>query len=87
VRKGVTQPGIPVFFLPSARLNSYIYVLGFVQVVKGEGMPLFGSKSSKGDLFIEYTVVLPVQLTPDMRRSEFLFFRGYQPMTYPRFLS
>lgn len=33
-------------------------------------MPSFGSKSSKGDLFIEYSVVLPVELTPDMRRSE-----------------
>lgn len=42
---------------------------GFVQVVKGEGMPSFGSKSSKGDLFIEYSVVLPVELTPDIRRK------------------
>ena len=54
--------------------------LGFVQVVKGEGMPLFGSTSSKGDLFVEYTVVLPVNLTPDTRRSEFrsIFSPGYQ---------
>jgi len=64
------------FFLPSARLSSHLF-LGFVQVVEGEGMPLFGSKGSRGDLFIEYTVVLPVTLTPDMRRSEsrlFIYF-------------
>ncbi|KAF8149982.1 hypothetical protein B0H34DRAFT_731981 [Crassisporium funariophilum] len=42
---------------------------GFVQVIKGEGMPYFGSKSTKGDLFVEYNVVLPVELSPEMRRK------------------
>jgi len=67
VRKAVTQPGMP-FFLQHAGFSKVS--VGFVQVVKGEGMPSFGSKSSKGDLFIEYSVVLPVELTPDIRRSE-----------------
>jgi DnaJ-class molecular chaperone len=67
VRKAVTQPGM-LLFLQGTRLSKV--TVGFVQVVKGEGMPSFGSKSSKGDLFIEYSVVLPIELTPDMRRSE-----------------
>lgn len=67
VRKAVTQPGMP-FSLHVTRFSKLS--VGFVQVVKGEGMPSFGSKGSKGDLFIEYSVVLPVELTPDMRRSE-----------------
>ena len=69
VRKAVTQPGMPFFLQHAGFLKVSV---GFVQVVKGEGMPSFGSKSSKGDLFIEYSVVLPVELTPDIRRSESL---------------
>ncbi|KAF9557418.1 DnaJ-domain-containing protein [Agrocybe pediades] len=42
---------------------------GFVQVVKGEGMPVYGRKDVKGDLFIEYNVVLPLEITPEMRRK------------------
>ncbi|PPQ68663.1 hypothetical protein CVT25_012317 [Psilocybe cyanescens] len=42
---------------------------GFVQVVKGEGMPVFGNRDVKGDLFIEYSVILPVEVTPEMRRK------------------
>lgn len=70
VRKAVTQPGMPLFSLSLQDTRFSTFSVGFVQVVKGEGMPSFGSKSSNGDLFIEYSVVLPVELTPDMRRSE-----------------
>ncbi|KAF8808725.1 DnaJ-domain-containing protein [Phlegmacium glaucopus] len=42
---------------------------GFVQVIKGEGMPHFGSRSSKGDLFVEYNVILPLEISPELRRK------------------
>ncbi|EGN99274.1 hypothetical protein SERLA73DRAFT_182204 [Serpula lacrymans var. lacrymans S7.3] len=41
---------------------------GFVQMIAGEGMPVF-EQYTHGDLFIEYNVVLPVELGPDMRRK------------------
>lgn len=40
---------------------------GLVQTVAGEGMPLFGTEGH-GDLFVEYTVVLPTSLSPDLKR-------------------
>ena len=68
-RKGVTQPSellpfIPLVYVP---LN---FVTGYVQTIEGEGMPVYGTDSF-GDLFIEYNVVLPVELNSDMRRSKF----------------
>ncbi|KJA26328.1 hypothetical protein HYPSUDRAFT_36616 [Hypholoma sublateritium FD-334 SS-4] len=42
---------------------------GFVQVIKGEGMPAFGRKGSNGDLFVEYNVVLPVEISTELRRK------------------
>ena len=58
--------------------------------MKGEGMPLFGNQDVKGDLFIEYNVVLPVEISSEMRRSEFLSllslsFLMYLPRTRGRF--
>ena len=44
--------------------------LGFVQVVKGEGMPHFGSRSTKGDLFVEYNVILPLEVSSETRLSK-----------------
>ncbi|KAG6908330.1 hypothetical protein DXG01_005241 [Tephrocybe rancida] len=41
---------------------------GFVQTIKGEGMPVF-EQSAHGDLFIEYNVVLPVDIPPQTRRK------------------
>lgn len=41
---------------------------GFVQVIKGEGMPEF-ERSSHGDLFVEYNVVLPSELSMHTRRK------------------
>jgi DnaJ-related protein SCJ1 len=43
--------------------------IGYVQKIHGEGMPIF-EQSSHGDLFVEYNVVLPVELHPELRRSE-----------------
>ena len=48
----------------------YTLSLGFVQVFKGEGMPHFGSRSTKGDLFVEYNVILPLEVSPETRRSK-----------------
>lgn len=42
---------------------------GFVQTIKGEGMPLFERPTSHGDLFVEYNVVLPTQLSKETRQS------------------
>jgi len=44
---------------------------GFVQVVEGEGMPEF-ERSSHGDLYVEYNVVLPLELSTHTRRSEYI---------------
>ncbi|KAG6331942.1 hypothetical protein ID866_7149 [Astraeus odoratus] len=41
---------------------------GYVQVIEGEGMPVFG-QSSHGNLYIEYNVVLPLELGPDTRQK------------------
>jgi DnaJ-related protein SCJ1 len=42
---------------------------GFVQTIKGEGMPLFERPTSHGDLFVEYNVVLPTKLSEETRQS------------------
>lgn len=42
---------------------------GFVQVLKDEGMPIFGRQDANGDLYVEYNVVLPVDISSDMRRK------------------
>lgn len=35
---------------------------GFVQTIKGEGMPLSENHSEHGDLFVEYHVVFPTKI-------------------------
>jgi DnaJ-class molecular chaperone len=45
--------------------------IGFVDVLKGEGMPIFGT-DHYGDLYVEYKVVFPLALSPQMRRSKSL---------------
>lgn len=42
---------------------------GYVQTMEGEGMPLYPETDGFGDLFIEYNVVLPVELHSDTRRK------------------
>jgi DnaJ-related protein SCJ1 len=49
-------------------------LLGFVQTIEGEGMPLFENPNLHGDLFVEYNVVLPVELSPHTRRSKSLLY-------------
>jgi DnaJ-class molecular chaperone len=46
-----------------------LFSSGFVQTIKGKGMPEF-EKTAFGDLYVEYSVVLPTALPADTRRSE-----------------
>lgn len=46
----------------------------------GEGMPLF-EQSGHGDLFIEYNVVLPVELSSDTRRSKTRYYLREESVT------
>ncbi|KAL6302371.1 DnaJ-domain-containing protein [Sparassis latifolia] len=39
---------------------------GFVQTMKGEGMPIF-EREAFGDLYVEYNVVLPTKISPDVK--------------------
>ena len=59
--------------VPSVPCTTIAYHIptGYVQVIEGEGMPVFG-QSGHGNLYIEYNVVLPVDLGSDMRKSEIL---------------
>ncbi|KAI8930385.1 hypothetical protein BC831DRAFT_440338 [Entophlyctis helioformis] len=41
---------------------------GFVQTVKGQGMPRHGFPSERGDLFVEYAVVFPPTLTAAQKK-------------------
>ncbi|KAF9918951.1 DnaJ- protein scj1 [Lobosporangium transversale] len=40
---------------------------GFVQTLKGQGMPIQGSRGDFGDLFVEYKVEFPERLTEDQK--------------------
>ncbi|CAL1716723.1 unnamed protein product [Somion occarium] len=40
---------------------------GYIQVIKGEGMPKF-EQTGFGDLYVEYNVVLPTSLSPEMEK-------------------
>ena len=42
---------------------------GYVQTIKGEGMPVY-HQGTFGDLYVEYNVVLPSELSPEMKKSE-----------------
>jgi len=41
---------------------------GFVQTISGEGLPVFNGRGF-GDLYVEYSVVLPTSLTPSLRKK------------------
>lgn len=45
-------------------------------------MPIFGMQNSKGDLYVEYSVVFPVDISSDMRRSKFLSLTGSLNLFY-----
>jgi len=42
---------------------------GYVQTLEGEGLPIFEGQG-RGDLFVEYNVVFPAKLAPELRKSE-----------------
>jgi len=48
---------------------------GFVDVIRGEGMPIFGTESY-GDLYVEYKVVLPLELSSKIRQRLDRAFNG-----------
>jgi len=48
---------------------------GYVQKVTGKGMPIH-ERSTFGDLFVEYNVVLPIELSPQSRRKVMEAFGG-----------
>ncbi|EPQ54080.1 DnaJ-domain-containing protein [Gloeophyllum trabeum ATCC 11539] len=49
---------------------------GYVQTIKGEGMPRFENPSQHGDLYIEYNLVLPTELSPELRKKLSEAFHG-----------
>lgn len=53
---------------------------GFVQTIEGEGMPHF-EKPTYGDLYVEYNVVLPIEISPQTRRSECFYSLHYLQLT------
>lgn len=77
-RTGVTQPGE---YTRQHFLHIAYTTLGYVQVFDGEGMPLF-EQSGHGNLYIEYNVVLPVELGSDMRRSEVPYWLLKESLTH-----
>ena len=63
-----------VFAVPFDRVSSCLpYALGYIQTIKDEGMPIYG-ESAYGDMYVEYNVVLPNSLSPEMKRSELFMF-------------
>ncbi|KAG9315307.1 hypothetical protein JVU11DRAFT_4446 [Chiua virens] len=55
---------------------------GHVQRFEGEGMPVF-EQSGHGDLFVDYNVVLPAELSADMRRSKIQYCLLINPCSFP----
>ncbi len=49
---------------------------GFVQIIKDEGLPLFERPSEHGDLFVEYNVVLPAEISPETKKRKYLHTLG-----------
>ncbi|KAG0290064.1 DnaJ- protein scj1 [Linnemannia gamsii] len=52
---------------------------GFVQTLKGQGMPIKGSRGDFGDMFVEYKVAFPEKLSKDQRRLLELAFEVKSP--------
>lgn len=69
-RTGPTQPGPSeeALFLRSVSINART-LAGYVDVVSGEGMPIY-HLTGHGNLFVEYQVVLPPTLTPKQREGK-----------------
>lgn len=49
---------------------------GWTAVVEGEGMPGAGPNGKKGNLYIEYQVVMPSQIEGDLQKGEFTMTAG-----------
>ncbi|KAI5122286.1 hypothetical protein M0805_002366 [Coniferiporia weirii] len=49
---------------------------GFVQIIKNEGMPIF-QEGTFGDLFVEYNVVLPTDISSELRKKLTRAFHGH----------
>ncbi len=60
---------------------------GFVQTIKGEGMPFFERPTSYGDLFVEYNVVLPTKLSKETRQGASCHCLDYRPSDILIFLT
>ena len=45
---------------------------GFVQTIKGSGMPHFDNPSQHGDLFVEYKVIFPTSIDKDTVECKYL---------------
>lgn len=43
-------------------------------------MPIYGQHDAYGDLYVEYNVVLPKELSTEFRKSEFRFFSNSFPL-------
>ncbi|KAJ9107008.1 hypothetical protein QFC19_002876 [Naganishia cerealis] len=73
-RPGTTQPGKHGFCNVANPANVFLtYNLtlesGYVETFKGEGMPPHGALPL-GDLYVEYTVVMPSAISPKARQGE-----------------
>jgi DnaJ-related protein SCJ1 len=44
---------------------------GFVQTIKGQGMPLEENHSKHGDLFVEYQVIFPTEIDQETVECKF----------------
>lgn len=72
-RHGVTQPGeLSVFLIRGTRIFIIGNITGFVQMIKGEGLPVFEQSDTYGDLFVEYNVVLPTKLSPALQKRKYI---------------
>ncbi|KAF7424622.1 DnaJ- protein scj1 [Pleurotus ostreatus] len=56
---------------------------GFVQKIEEEGMPIHEHRGSFGDLFVEYNVVLPMELSPKTKRKLMEAFVGMEGSSHP----
>ena len=60
-----------VYLILRTQLSYKGIVIGYVQVIEDEGMPYYG-ENRYGNLYVEYNVVLPQKLSPNIQRSEYV---------------
>lgn len=59
---------------------------GFVQTIKGAGMPHYDNPSQHGDLFVEYQVVFPTHIDEDVVKCKFISRHYVYTLTLDPFL-